>query len=56
MNTFDKLALAHRLIMQAAAGPSLALVKNKGNRTALRESIELLKSATSIIEGIVGDD
>ena len=53
MNAMAKLERAHKLIMQAAAGPSLALVKGKGKRSELAESVTKLREAADILEGMV---
>lgn len=47
-----KLETAHRLIMQAAEGPSLAILRNKGNRALLKDSVVKLRAAADIIEEI----
>jgi hypothetical protein len=54
MSTKAKLEQAHLLIMQAANGPSLALVKGVASKAALVESLGKLRAATDIIEGLIG--
>lgn len=54
MSVQADLTTAHRLIMQAAEGPSMALLRNKGNRSLLAASVKKLRAAADLIEGVIG--
>lgn len=48
-----KLAIAHRMIMQSAEGPSLALLRGKAKRSELAETLRKLRHAIKLIEEVV---
>ena len=48
----DKLATAHRLIMESAEGPSLALLRGKAKRSQLADSLRKLRHAIELIEEV----
>lgn len=54
MSIKTDLEQAHRLVMQAAEGPAMGLLRGKGNRAELTESVRKLRLAVDIIEGIIG--
>jgi len=45
--------VAHRQIMEAAIGPSEAMMKGKASRAALLESVRSLRAAISNIEEVL---
>ena len=49
------LAEAHRAIMQAATGPSEALLRGRASRAILVESVKQLKFATQLLEEVIGE-
>jgi hypothetical protein len=53
MSTPAKLEAAHKLIMQSAIGPSEALIRKKGSRAQLQQSVDKMKAAIEILEGII---
>ena len=48
-----KLTTAHRYIMEAGEGPSMALIKGKASRSALDRSARKLRMALSLIEEVI---
>ena len=47
------LNVAHRLIMEAAEGPSEALLRGKASRGKLSSSATKLRHALELIEGVI---
>ena len=50
-----RLAEAHYAIMQAARGPSEALVRGRASRALLVESVKELEFATRLLKEIIGE-
>ena len=49
----NDLTHAHRLIMEAAQGPSEALLRGKASRAKLAESAANLRHALTLIDGVL---